>query len=166
MAATETRLRSTSLLPSTPDTVIRPEPPKTDRVIRIPLTPAGSVSDSLYRRAIFTTIVLYSCWQIFATVVFDPLLDWADSEWESLSEKEKEEVQNMAEEDEPILFLPFPFTTQEVKQPPYKGSDPEWEMFVKVNKDTKLQKEIKCEFPRVFTEVLGSNISQLAWLKR
>lgn len=97
-----------------------------------------------YRRAVFTTIVLYTCWQIFATVVFDPLLDWADEEWEALSDKEKEEVQNM-EEDEPMLFLPFPFTTKEVKQPPYRGSDPEWEMFVKVNQDTKLQKEIKCE---------------------
>lgn len=77
------------------------------------------------------------------TVVFDPLLDWADEEWDALSEKEKEEMENMVDEDEPILFLPFPFTTKEVKQPPYRGSDPEWEMFVKVNQDTKLQKEIK-----------------------
>lgn len=94
-------------------------------------------------RALFTTIVLYTCWQIFVTVVFDPLLDWADAEWDALSDKEKEEVQNMTEEDEPILFLPFPFTTKEVKQPLYRGSDPEWETFVKVNQDTKLQKEIK-----------------------
>ncbi|EEU48836.1 uncharacterized protein NECHADRAFT_98971 [Fusarium vanettenii 77-13-4] len=94
-------------------------------------------------RALFTTVVFYACWQIFMAVVFDPLLDWADAEWEAMSDKEKEEVQNMAEEDEPILFLPFPFTTEEVKQPPYRGSDPEWEMFVKVNQDTKLQKEIK-----------------------
>ena len=56
----------------------------------------------------------------------------------------------MADDDEPILFLPFPFTTKEVKQPPYKGSDPEWEMFVKVNQDTKLQKEIKCRSCRSY----------------
>ncbi|KAK7404128.1 hypothetical protein QQX98_010086 [Neonectria punicea] len=111
-----------------------------------PIAQPRSYGPSLRRRigrAVFTTIVLYTCWQIFATVVFDPLLDWADAEWEALSDKEREEVQNMAEEDEPILFLPFPFTTKEVKQPPYRGSDPEWEMFVKVNQDTKLQKEIK-----------------------
>ncbi|KAH6990939.1 hypothetical protein BKA56DRAFT_573445 [Ilyonectria sp. MPI-CAGE-AT-0026] len=110
-----------------------------------PIVQRRSYGPSLRRRigrAVFTTIVLYTCWQIFATVVFDPLLDWADEEWEALSDKEKEEVQNM-EEDEPMLFLPFPFTTKEVKQPPYRGSDPEWEMFVKVNQDTKLQKEIK-----------------------
>ncbi|KAF5004898.1 hypothetical protein FDECE_8618 [Fusarium decemcellulare] len=126
-------------------------------------------------RALFTTVVLYTCWQIFITVVFDPLLDWADAEWEALSEKEKEEVQNMADEDEPILFLPFPFTTQEVKQPPYRGSDPEWEMFVKVNGDTKLQKEIKfgladeikrgVEKNPAFVRLLGGTISvRKLWL--
>ncbi|KHN95989.1 uncharacterized protein MAM_06094 [Metarhizium album ARSEF 1941] len=45
--------------------------------------------------------------------------------------------------DEPILFLPFPFTTKEVKQPPYKGSDPEWLAFMAVNKDQQVQKDIK-----------------------
>lgn len=48
------------------------------------------------------------------------------------------------EEDEPLLFLPFPFTTNEVKQPPYKGSDPEWLAFLAVNKDQQAQKDIKC----------------------
>lgn len=88
----------------------------------------------------------YACWQIFATVVFDPLLDWADHEWETLSEKEKKDMEDMADEDEPILFLPFPFTTKEVKQPPYKGSDPEWATFLAVNKDRKLQTDIQSMF--------------------
>ncbi|RFU77624.1 hypothetical protein TARUN_4617 [Trichoderma arundinaceum] len=96
-----------------------------------------------YSRALFTTLAAYACWQIFATVVFDPLLDWADHEWEALSEKEKKEMEDMADEDEPILFLPFPFTTKEVRQPPYKGSDPEWATFIAVNKDQQLQKDIK-----------------------
>jgi hypothetical protein len=62
-----------------------------------------------------------------------------------LSEKEKREMEDMADEDEPILFLPFPFTTKEVRQPPYKGSDPEWATFIAVNKDPQLQKDIKSE---------------------
>lgn len=98
-----------------------------------------------YRRVLFTSLVIYMCWQIFATVVFDPLLDWADEEWEALSDKEKEEMENLADDDEPILFLPFPFTTKAVTQPPYRGTDPEWEMFVTVNKDKKLQNDIKSE---------------------
>ena len=98
-------------------------------------------------RIVLTTFVIYTCWQVFATVVIDPLLDWAESEWESLSEKEKEEVESQAaEEGDHILFLPFPFTTKEVKQPPYKGSDPEWQTFLTVNKDPKLQKEVQCEY--------------------
>ncbi|KAM5355346.1 hypothetical protein ACJ41O_001992 [Fusarium nematophilum] len=95
-------------------------------------SPSQSFGPSFRRRVgrvVFTTIVLYTCWQIFFTIVFDPLLDWADAEWEAMSDKEKEEVQKM-EVDEPILFLPFPFTTKEVKQPPYRGSDPEWEISI------------------------------------
>ncbi|KOS17687.1 hypothetical protein ESCO_002513 [Escovopsis weberi] len=49
----------------------------------------------------------------------------------------------MSEDDDVLLFLPFPFTTKEVKQPPYKGSDPEWTTFLAVNKDQQLQKDIK-----------------------
>jgi hypothetical protein len=90
--------------------------------------------------------VFYTCWQIFAFIVIDPLLDWADSEWESLSEKEKKEVENQAsKEGNHILFLPFPFTTKEVEQPPYKGSDPEWQAFLTINKDSDLQKALRGE---------------------
>ncbi|KAH7256405.1 hypothetical protein BKA59DRAFT_72115 [Fusarium tricinctum] len=95
------------------------------------------------RRAIVTTIILYACWQIFITVVFDPIFDWADAEWEALSDKEKEEAEADHDPDEPLLFLPFPFTTKEVKQPPYRGSDPEWQTFVKVSQDKKLLQDIK-----------------------
>lgn len=55
-------------------------------------------------------------------------------------------MEDMADEDEPILFLPFPFTTKEVRQPPYKGSDPEWATFIAVNKDQQLQKDIKSKY--------------------
>lgn len=96
------------------------------------------------RRTLFTTLALYTCWQVFATVVFGPLLDWADHEWDSLSEREKQEMEELGDEGEPLLFLPFPFTTKEVQQPPYKGSDPEWAMFLAINKDQQLQKDIKC----------------------
>ncbi|PNY28281.1 Uncharacterized protein TCAP_01785 [Tolypocladium capitatum] len=108
-------------------------------------------------RAAFTTVALYVCWQIFATVVFDPLLDWADHEWDSLSEKEKKKMEELSGEDEPILFLPFPFTTKEVQQPPYKGSDPEWAMFLAVNKDQQLQKDIKLGLAEVIRRGVERN---------
>lgn len=149
--------RSSKPSPGLPVYFPRPNPPARGPGIRrrigcVPhfrTIPSFPSSNMAYRRMIFTTIVLYSCWQIFATVVFDPLLDWADSEWEAMSDKEKEEVHNLTDEDEPILFLPFPFTTKEVKQPLYKGSDPEWATFLKVNKDTKLQNDIRRKIPRI-----------------
>ncbi|KAF4125018.1 hypothetical protein GMORB2_3857 [Geosmithia morbida] len=100
------------------------------------------------RYALFTLLVYYALWQIYMSVVLDPLLDWAEEEWDSLSEKEKEELEEagedeMDEEEEPLLFLPFPFTTKQIAQPPYRGSDPEWKEFVKVNKDEKRKKDIK-----------------------
>ncbi|KAL3958628.1 hypothetical protein ACCO45_006790 [Purpureocillium lilacinum] len=92
-----------------------------------------------------------------------------------LSEKEKQEMEGFAEEDEPILFLPFPFTTKEVQQPPYKGSDPEWAMFLAVNKDQQLQKDIKFGLAEVirrgvernpaYVRLLGGNIKlKKMWL--
>lgn len=97
------------------------------------------------RYALLSIAIYYTLWQVYMTVVLDPLLDWAENEWESMSEKERQELEQEADDEDadPILFLPFPFTTKEVKQLPYKGSDPEWAAFVKVNKDPKLQKQMK-----------------------
>lgn len=94
-------------------------------------------------RGIATAIVFYACWQVFAAIVIDPLLHWADEEYENSSEQEKKEIDESISEEDEILFLPFPFTTKTVNQPPYKGSDPEWEMFVAVNRDKNWQKDIK-----------------------
>lgn len=92
-------------------------------------------------------MVYYAMSQIYMSIVLDPLLDWAEDEWDSLSEKEKKELEEEAddEDEEPILFMPFPFTTKTLPQPPYKGTDPEWQEFLKLNKDAKKQKEIKSE---------------------
>lgn len=97
------------------------------------------------RYAVISLAVYYALWQVYMSIVLDPLLDWAENEWESMSEKERQELEEEAEDEDadPILFLPFPFTTKEVKQMPYKGSDPEWVAFVKVNKDPKLQRQMK-----------------------
>jgi hypothetical protein len=81
------------------------------------------------------------------SVVLDPLFDWAENEWESLTPQERQEMEKEAEEEgaEAQIFLPFPFTTKEVKQPPYRGSDPEWKQFVSLSRDEAKQKEIRRE---------------------
>lgn len=113
-------------------------------------TPPRQTTFWKIRYAAFTILVYYALWQIYMSVVLDPLLDWAEAEWDSMSEKERQHMEEQAddEEDEPIFFLPFPFTTKQIAQPPYKGTDPEWQEFLKVNKDPQKQSEIKCEGPR------------------
>lgn len=107
----------------------------------------STADDAYYSRFVFATFVFYACYEIFLTLVWDPVLDWQEAEWENMSEKEKQEIIEAEEEDPPMIFLPFPFTTKAVPQPPYKGSDPEWATFVAINKDRKLQDEIRRTLP-------------------
>lgn len=89
-------------------------------------------------------VVYVTLFQIFITFVFDPLLDWSDEEWEQMSEKEKQAIEKEAkDDDEPIAFFAWPFSTHQEQSPPYKGSDPEWKEFVAINGDKKRQKEIR-----------------------
>ena len=91
--------------------------------------------------------MLFVCWSGFYVYVLEPLFDWAEEEWDSLSEKEKQEL---AQEDEDgpdsIIFLPMPFSTMTVPQPLYKGSDPEWKEFVAFNKNKKAREDINRKF--------------------
>jgi hypothetical protein len=111
------------------------------------------------RYALITAAVYYTLWQVYMSVVIDPLLDWAENEWDSMSDQERQEMEREAEEGEEdsILFLPFPFTTKEVNQSPYKGSDPEWKAFVKVNKDPKLQKQMRLMLAEVVRKGFEKN---------
>lgn len=93
---------------------------------------------------VFTGLVFYICAHIYIALVIDPLSDWLEQEYEALSEEDKDQIAKESEEDGgDLLFLPFPFTKKLVQEPPYRSSDPEWAMFLKVNKDRKLQREIK-----------------------
>jgi hypothetical protein len=77
------------------------------------------------------------CYQIYTTVVLGPLAKYLDRELENMDEKELEEA-----EVEPI-FIAFPFTTKMVPAAPYRGSDEEWQTFVKISKDKNLQMKIR-----------------------
>lgn len=58
----------------------------------------------------------------------------------------------MVEENSDGIFLPFPFLVQSVTEPMYRGSDPEWKTYVAVNKDKKLQKQIRSRSSSVLPE--------------
>ena len=92
------------------------------------------------RRGVVAFLVIYTCYEIYKEAVLIPLLAWADEEYESLSEKEKAELEKLSEED-PGIFLPCPFTERKIEQPPYKKSDPEWPFLMKA-RDPKVQKQL------------------------
>jgi hypothetical protein len=70
-------------------------------------------------------------------VVFDPLDDAATDAVKHIPESELEEI------DEKPLFIPFPGTTKQIPTRPYKGSDPEWQEFVKFSKNPELGKSVR-----------------------
>ncbi|TQV96290.1 hypothetical protein V2A60_003289 [Cordyceps javanica] len=95
-------------------------------------------------RVLFTTAAVFACWTVFYVIVLEPLFDWAEDEWDALSEKEKQEIAEEAEDGpDSILFLPMPFGTIEVKQPPYRSSDPEWQEFVVFSRNKQAREDIK-----------------------
>ena len=45
----------------------------------------------------------------------------------------------------PPLFIPFPGTTEQLEPQPYRGSDPEWQEFIKFSKDQAEGKRVRGE---------------------
>ncbi|KAI0190948.1 hypothetical protein EV127DRAFT_511407 [Xylaria flabelliformis] len=63
-----------------------------------------------------------------------------DEEDLELTEEERQELEEAAEEP---FFIPFPGFTQMVEPLPYRGSDPEWQAYIKVSKDMALLDSIR-----------------------
>ncbi|KAM3086108.1 hypothetical protein ACMFMG_000248 [Clarireedia jacksonii] len=70
-------------------------------------------------------------------LVFDPLDDAATDAVKHIPASELEEI------DDKPLFIPFPGTTKQIPVRPYKGSDPEWQEFIKFSKDPELGKSVR-----------------------
>ncbi|KAI2469555.1 hypothetical protein F4781DRAFT_431261 [Annulohypoxylon bovei var. microspora] len=84
---------------------------------------------------IFAGCVYYICYQAYKTSIFSTLGAWLEDQEKHLTKKERDEMEEGMLEP---MFFPIPFTTRAVASPPYKGSDPEWQTFIRVNKDQDL----------------------------
>ncbi|OAA81269.1 hypothetical protein LEL_00814 [Akanthomyces lecanii RCEF 1005] len=110
------------------------------------------------KRVLFTTAAAFVCWTVFYVIVLEPLLDWAEDEWDSLSEKEKQEIASEADDGpNSILFLPMPFGTIEVNQPPYRSSDPEWQEFVAFSKNKQAREDIKFKLADIICKAIENS---------
>lgn len=76
------------------------------------------------------------CWNVYSKVVLDPLDRAAMEALEGIEDEEDEEEFKS-------FFIPFPGTTKQLKPIPYKGSDPEWQEFIKFSKDQKLAQNVR-----------------------
>ncbi|XDG08959.1 hypothetical protein ABKA04_008574 [Annulohypoxylon sp. FPYF3050] len=78
---------------------------------------------------ILASCVYYVCYQVYNASVLTDLFAW----W-------------YGDDDEDDIFdwfFPIPFTTRVVESPPYRGSDPEWQAFIRVNNDRELLRSIQ-----------------------
>ncbi|KAH8817136.1 hypothetical protein F5884DRAFT_778527 [Xylogone sp. PMI_703] len=100
------------------------------------------------RSILMSACMFMICYSTYNRIVLDPLERAAMEALKNIPEKE---LQN---EDEPI-FIPFPGTTKQINPPPYRGSDPEWQEFIKFNKDRELAKHVRqelAEFVRLMAD--------------
>lgn len=106
------------------------------------LSPSNTAHAELVTRRnfIIAGCVYYACYKFYTASVFNTIFDWVEEEAQQMTRKEREEL----EEDmvEP-LFIPLPFTMKMVDSPPYKNSDPEWQAFIKFNKNKELLKSVR-----------------------
>lgn len=91
-------------------------------------------------RGVLTSIfTFYVCYTFYCHFVLDPLERAATEALKNMPDDDDEE------EDEKPLFIPFPGTTKMIEPVPYRGSDPEWQEFIKFSRDTALSKRIRDE---------------------
>ncbi|ESZ91046.1 hypothetical protein SBOR_8565 [Sclerotinia borealis F-4128] len=86
------------------------------------------------KNVVIKLIVAYACYEIYCRIILSPL-----SRIEASNHIPEEELQ-----EEP-MFLPFPGTTKELPSVPYKGTDPEFQEFIKISKDRKLVDKIRVD---------------------
>lgn len=68
--------------------------------------------------------------------MLDPLERAAMEAMKDIPEEEEEEIHKP-------MFIPFPGTTKQLKPKAYRGSDPEWQEFIKFSKDQKLAQKVR-----------------------
>jgi len=86
-----------------------------------------------------TIIVFYVCWMVYGRLVLGPLDKAASDAIKNMPQEEEDE------EDSGSIFIPFPGTTKQLPIKPYRGSDPEWQAFIKFSKDQELAKKVREE---------------------
>lgn len=89
------------------------------------------------RNIAISCLTIYVCVSIYSNFVLEPLEQAAQEAIENMPADE------LDEEDLKPFFIPFPGTTKQLPPQPYRGSDPEWQEFIKFSKDQKQAKGVR-----------------------
>ncbi|KFY13692.1 hypothetical protein V491_06320 [Pseudogymnoascus sp. VKM F-3775] len=114
---------------------------------KVKSTPATTVDRELIapRYMLGSAIGVLLLYNVFTKVVFTPLDRLADE-----FEKEEGIPDTKTPEDlDGSLFIPFPGTIKQIPQSPYRGSDPEWQEYIKFSKDLALMNEVRTELAEI-----------------
>ncbi|KFZ13951.1 hypothetical protein V502_06331 [Pseudogymnoascus sp. VKM F-4520 (FW-2644)] len=87
-------------------------------------------------------LLLYNAFTKLAFAPLDKLADEFEKEGGVPGSETQEDLDGS-------LFIPFPGTIKQIPQSPYRGSDPEWQEYVKFNKDLTLIKEVRAELAEI-----------------
>lgn len=85
-------------------------------------------------------IAFYVTYNVYYKLVLDPLDRAGEEAMGSLSDKELDEM-DLGK----AVFIPFPGTIKQLPPKPYRGSDPEWQEFIKFSKDQGQHKRVRGE---------------------
>jgi hypothetical protein len=88
-------------------------------------------------------VICYACYDFYTRTLLGTLGRWLDEEEAQMTEEERQELEDAAAEP---IFIPFPGFTKQLESAPYRGTDPEWQAYVKISKNQALQKSIRCGF--------------------
>ncbi|KAG0651316.1 hypothetical protein D0Z07_2130 [Hyphodiscus hymeniophilus] len=92
-----------------------------------------------WRPILITGGALYITTQIYDRLVLEPLAKTLDD----AGDLDLPDTSDEEEVEEGGIFIPFPLTTKELEPRPYRGSDPEWQEFIKFSKDQELAKRVR-----------------------
>ncbi|KAF4592401.1 hypothetical protein GQ602_002700 [Ophiocordyceps camponoti-floridani] len=115
-------------------------------------------------RAILSTFLGLLGFLALISVTLVPLMDWADEEWELLSDAEREAFESDHGDDDAWLFIPFPpFAHFTEVQSPYDMNDPDTRRSFQEFLDPVLQQKIRSEVYEIIFYAMGreTQISQV-----
>ncbi|KAI0409975.1 hypothetical protein F4802DRAFT_9006 [Xylaria palmicola] len=75
--------------------------------------------------------------------------DDEDDDVDDESEGDGPDDQEFEEDLQSFFFIPFPGFTQMIEPPPYRSTDPEWRVYLQINRDRELQDSIRASLAQV-----------------